>query len=74
MGEMMYKPSSRVILEIPAVSTNMDGDWTKRLQIDRSFSNGERRLVFRKLVYADGTESGDTEFDMIFDKKVERFK
>lgn len=74
MSELQSKPTSRSVFDIPAEARNEGGDWTKRLQIDRRFGNGMRRLVFRKLMYADGTESGSTDYDMIFGSKVERIK
>lgn len=74
MSELQGKSTSRVVFDIPAMATNEQGDWTKRLQIDRRFSKGERRLVFKKLVYADGTESGSTDYDLIFERKTERMK
>jgi hypothetical protein len=46
------------------------GDWIKSLQIDRRFGTSIRRMVFKKIQYADGTESGSTNYDMIFDQKV----
>lgn len=74
MTELQGKPTSREVFDVPAMATNEDGDWTKRLQIDRRFSKGERRLVFKKLVYADGTESGSTDYDLLFERKTERMK
>ena len=74
MTELQDKPTSRVVFDVPAMATNEQGDWTKSLQIDRRFSKGERRLVFKKLVYVDGTESGSTEMDLIFESKVRKMK
>lgn len=63
------KSAGVALFDIPAESRNQNGDWIKRLQIDRQ-QGMQRRLVFQKLVYADGTESGNTAFDSIFERKV----
>ncbi|WP_346236857.1 hypothetical protein ABDK00_013560 [Niabella insulamsoli] len=74
MSSLQSKPVSKIVFDIPALAKNENGDWIKRLQIDRRFSPPQRRLVFRKLMYADGTTSGDTEMDLIFERKVARLK
>lgn len=65
------KTAKNILTILVCVVTNF-AFCPKRLQIDRRFSKGERRLVFKKLVYADGTESGSTDYDLIFKRKVER--
>lgn len=74
MGELQGLPTSRTLFDIPAEVRNETGDWIRRLQFDRSYSAGEKRMVFKKIVYADGTESGDTDYDMIFAHKVKHIK
>lgn len=74
MGELQGKPTTRTIFTIPAESRNETGDWIKRLQIDKQYNMHIRRLVFKKLIYADGSESGSTNFDVFFEKKVARLK
>ena len=73
IGALRDKKIAIVTFDIPAQSQNMQGDWTKRLQIDKRFGP-QRRLVFRQLNYADGTQSGSTDYDMIFEHKVKNIK
>lgn len=70
MDKLQGKPVSVILFDIPAEARNESGDWIKRLQVDKRLARPERRLVFKKLVYTDGTESGSTDYDMIFGKKV----
>ena len=67
------KTTSKVAFEIPAEARNEQGDWIKRIQFDRRFGS-QKRMVFQYLKYADGTESGSTEYDLIFDMKVKHYK
>lgn len=43
-------------------------DWTKRYVV----TNGDGRMIFRKLFYADGQEVGSTAFDLMFQMRVAR--
>ncbi|MFV0605725.1 MAG: hypothetical protein ACK5NK_07790 [Niabella sp.] len=74
IADIMGAATSKILFDIPAESRNADGDWIRRLQVDRRFSKGERRLAFQKLKYADGSTSGSTDFDLIFDSKVKNLK
>lgn len=73
IGVLRGKKMSTITFDIPAQASNMEGDWTKRLQLDKRFGV-QRRLVFRQLKYADGTESGSTDFDLIFEHKIKYIK
>lgn len=73
ISELQGQPQSVAIFDIPIEVTNMAGDWIKRLQVDKRFGNAEKRMVFKKLIYADGSESGSTDFDLIFQSKVSKF-
>lgn len=68
------KSDARIIFDIPAETTNEQGDWIRRLQIDKSFTPTERRLVFNQIVYADGAKSGSTDYDLLFGQRVEKMK
>jgi hypothetical protein len=68
------KSDARIIIDIPAETTNEQGDWIRRLQLDKRYSSTERRLVFNQIMYADGTKSGSTEMDLIFESKVRKMK
>lgn len=70
IADLRSKPTTKLVFEIPAEARNEMGDWIKSLQIDRRFGTATRRMVFKKIQYADGTESGSTNYDMIFDQKV----
>ena len=65
--------TTKIVYDIPAEARNQQGDWIKQLQIDRQLST-RRQLVFQKLKYADGTESGSTEMDLLFERKVQKIK
>ena len=73
IGVLRGKKMSTIIFDIPAQASNMEGDWTKRLQLDRRFAI-QRRLVFRQLKYANGSQSGSTKYDLIFEHKVKNIK
>ncbi|WP_312342432.1 hypothetical protein [Chryseobacterium binzhouense] len=73
IGNLSGKSSAMSLFDIPAESKNENGDWTKRLQIDKQFGV-QRRMVFREIKYSDGSQSGSTEFDLIFDMKVKHIK
>ncbi len=73
ISDLRGQPQSTTFFDIPVEATNMTGDWIKRLQVDRRFAEPEKRFVFKKLVYADGTESGSTDFDLIFQSRVSKF-
>lgn len=68
------KSDARIIIDIPAETKNEQGDWIRRLQLDKRYSSTERRLVFNQIMYADGTKSGSTEMDLIFESKVRKMK
>lgn len=68
------KSDATIIFDIPAEAKNEQGDWIRRLQLDKSYSFTERRLVFNQIMYADGTKSGSTEMDLIFESKVRKMK
>ena len=74
LDELQRKPNSKIIQDIPVEAVNEQGDWIKRLQIDRRFAFPKRRLVFQVLMYSDGTKSGSTEYDLIFERKVSSIK
>lgn len=73
IGDLSANPSAIITFDIPAESKNEHGDWTKRLQIDKQLG-AQRRMVFREIKYIDGSQSGSTEFDLIFDMKVKHIK
>ena len=72
LDELEKSSTSDIIIEIPIEDANTEGDWIKRLKIDRS--EKKRELLFQILMYSDGTISGSTEFDFVFDKKVSHIK
>lgn len=74
ISELQYNSTSKIILEIPVEATNEEGDWIKRLQIDKRYGNSNKQYVFKSLVYIDGTVSGSTEYDLIFEMKVSNIK
>ncbi len=51
---------------------NMVGDWTKRYQSDTRYKSDQTRYVFRKIIYADGEVSGNTEYDFFFKSRLEK--
>ena len=53
-----------------AQSVNDQGDWTARMTKDMRYGQTVRRFVFRKIVYADGTESGSTDFGDFFYRRM----
>ena len=73
LAETFKKTASKIVFDIPAEARNEQGDWIKRIQFDRRFGS-QKRMVFQYLKYADGTESGSTDFDLIFDMKVKYYK
>ncbi|WP_144280922.1 hypothetical protein [Chryseobacterium echinoideorum] len=73
IGDLRTNSSAIISFDIPAESKNENGDWTKRLQVDKHFGV-QRRMVFREIKYSDGSKSGSTAFDLIFDQKVKRIK
>lgn len=73
LAETFQKTASKIVFDIPAEARNEQGDWIKRIQFDRRFGS-QKRMVFQYLKYADGTESGSTDFDLIFDMKVKHYK
>lgn len=73
IGVLRGKKTSAIIVDIPAQASNMEGDWTKRLQLDKRFG-AQRRLVFRQLKYANRSQSGSTDYDLIFENKVKNIK
>ena len=73
IGILRDARTSKIIYDIPAEARNQQGDWIKQLQIDRQLST-RRQLVFQQLKYADGTVSGGTEMDLLFERKVQRIK
>lgn len=68
------KSEARIIFDIPAETKNEQGDWIRRLQLDKRYSSTERRLVFNQIMYADGTKNGSTDYDITFGKKVEKME
>ncbi len=74
ISELMDQATSKIVLSIPAESINEEGDWIKRLQIDNRFFSSERRLVFKSILYVDGTTSGSSDYDLIFEKRVSQMK
>lgn len=73
LSETFQKTASKIVFDIPAEARNEQGDWIKRIQFDRRFGS-QKRMVFQYLKYADGTESGSTNFDLIFEMKVKHYK
>lgn len=63
-----------IVFDIPAEVSNEHGDWIRQLQLDRTYRPTQRRLVFNQIMYADGTKSGSTEMDLIFESKVRNMK
>ena len=73
LAETFKKTASKIVFDIPAEARNEQGDWIKRIQFDRRFGS-QKSMVFQYLKYADGTESGGTKYDLIFDMKVKHYK
>ncbi len=65
---------AEIVFDIPAETKNEHGDWIRRLQLDKTYRPTQRRLVFNQIMYADGTKSGSTDFDLLFERKTERIK
>lgn len=72
LSDLQTQKTSTINYEVPALSSNETGDWIKRYQIDKRSGFEQKRLVFRKLMYADGSKSGSTEYDLIFEQKAIR--
>ena len=66
LSETFQKNASKIVFDIPAEARNEQGDWIKRIQFDRRFGS-QKRMVFQYLKYADGSVSGSTNFDLIFE-------
>lgn len=73
LSETFQKNASKIVFDIPAEARNEQGDWIKRIQFDRRFGS-QKRMVFQYLKYADGSVSGSTNFDLIFEMKVKHYK
>ena len=65
---------AEIVFDIPAETKNEQGDWIRQLQLDKTYRPTQRRLVFNQIMYADGTKSGSTEMDLIFESKVRKMK
>ena len=65
---------AEIVFDIPAETKNEHGDWIRQLQLDKTYRPTQRRLVFNQIMYADGTKSGSTEMDLIFESKVRKMK
>ncbi len=74
LAKLLEDNNGKIIFDIPAEARNENGDWIRRLQLDKRFANTERRLVFNQIMYADGTKSGSTEMDLIFESRVRKMK
>ena len=74
LAQKFDKTKAGIVFDIPAETKNEQGDWIRRLQLDKRYSSTERRLIFNQIVYADGTKSGSTDYDLLFGKRVEKMK
>jgi hypothetical protein len=63
-----FSDKSTVLFNILEEENNAKDEWIKRLHLDNSFGQNKKSFVFRKLIYADGTESGSADFDNNFKK------
>lgn len=70
MDDLQKRPNSKITQKIPVEELNEHGDWINRLQIDNKFGGPNRRMVFKTLTYLDGSTSGSTDYDLIFEMKV----
>lgn len=74
LGKLLEEKNGNIVFETPAVVQNDNGDIIRQLQLDKTNQPTRRRLFFSKYVYADGTESGSTDYDFLFGKKVEKMQ
>lgn len=57
---------------IPGNVRASSGEWTKRYIIDMNYGQNKRYYVFRKYIYSDNTEVGETSFDTLFQMNIEK--
>lgn len=74
LGKLLEEKNGKIVYETPAETKNETGDVTRQLELDKLYKNTKRRLIFSKYVYADGTTSGSTDFDLIFESRVRKMK
>ncbi len=74
LDKLLEEKNGKIVLDKPAVAKNENGDMIRHLELDKTYKNTNRRLVFSKYKYADGTESGSTDMDLIFESKVRKMK
>lgn len=74
LSKLLEEKNGKIVFDIPATVKNENGDIIRQLQLDKTNQPTRRRLFFSKYVYADGTESGSTDYDFLFGKKVEKMQ
>lgn len=74
LGKLSKEKNGKIVFDIPAISRNDNGDIIRQLQLDKTSKQTRRRLWFSKCVYADGTTSGSTDYDLLFGQRVEKMK
>ncbi len=74
LGKLSKEKNGKIVFDIPAISRNDNGDIIRQLQLDKTSKQTRRRLWFSKYVYADGTTSGSTDYDLLFGQRVEKMK
>lgn len=74
LGKLLEDKKGKIVYDIPAETKNENEDVIRQLELDKLYKNTKRRLIFSKYVYADGTTSGSTDMDFIFESKVRDMK
>lgn len=74
LGKLLEEKNGKIVYDIPAETKNENKDVIRQLELDKLYKTTKRRLIFSKYVYADGTTSGSTEMDLIFESKVRKMK
>lgn len=74
LGKLLEEKNGKIVYDIPAEAKNENDDIIRQLELDKLYKTTKRRLIFTKYVYADGTTSGSTDMDLIFENKVRKMK
>lgn len=74
LDKLSEEKNGKIVFDIPAISRNDNGDIIRQLQLDKTSKQTRGRLWFSKYVYADGTTSGSTDYDLLFGQRVEKMK
>ena len=71
-NDVVLADENKIAFEIAAESRDESGLWTKRLQFDFGYAQPQKRLLFRQYNFADGSEIGNTNVDIMFFTKTNK--